>query len=216
MAMTPQAASRSLLDMVGKTPVIPVMVIDNAGVAADLARALVAGGLPILEVTLRTPAALDAISAMAGIDGAQVGAGTVLTPGDVAAARDAGAAFAVSPGSTDRLLDACEEAELPMLPGAATASEAMRLLERGYEFLKFFPAEAVGGRAALSALASPLPAIRFCPTGGITAETAPDYLSASNVVCVGGSWVAAPAMVADGDWSGIERLASAAADLRSP
>lgn len=151
---------------------------------------------------------------MAEVPGAIVGAGTVLNPDDAKRAQDAGATFAVSPGSTDRLLDACEAMGLPMLPGAATATEAMALLDRGYSFQKFFPAEAIGGAPALKSLAGPLPQITFCPTGGVTPENAVTYLSLPNTVCVGGSWVAPNAMVAAGDWAGITALAAEAAKLK--
>lgn len=211
--MTPAEASRHTAEICALAPVIPVLVIDDAGVARRLAEALVAGGLPALEVTLRTPAALDAIRAMAEVEGGVVGAGTLLTPADVAAAKAAGARFGVSPGATDRLLEACEDAGLPLLPGAATASEAMALLERGYTAAKFFPAEQAGGVAALRALGAPLPQLRFCPTGGVSLKTAPDYLALSNVMCVGGSWVAPKAMVEAGDWAGIEALAREASAL---
>jgi len=211
--MTPEDASRQTADLCRLAPVIPVLVIDDAGLAADLARALVAGGLPVLEVTMRTPAALDAIRAMSEVEGGIVGAGTLLTPADVEAAREAGALFGVSPGATDRLLDAAEAADLPLLPGAATATEAMRLLERGYTMQKFFPAEASGGAKALGSLASPLPQIRFCPTGGVGLKNAPDYLALPNTLCVGGSWVAPKDLVAAGDWGAIEKLASEAAAL---
>ena len=162
---------------------------------------------------MRTPAALDVIREMAGVPGGVVGAGTLLTPADVQAAKDAGAQFGVSPGATDRLLDACEEADLPLLPGAATASEAMRLLERGYTMLKFFPAEASGGAAAIKAIGAPIPQVMFCPTGGVSPANAADYLSLPNVVCAGGSWVAPKDMVLAGDWDGITALAQAAAQL---
>ncbi|MFP4274980.1 MAG: bifunctional 4-hydroxy-2-oxoglutarate aldolase/2-dehydro-3-deoxy-phosphogluconate aldolase, partial [Paracoccaceae bacterium] len=175
--VTPQAASVALESICALAPVIPVLVIEQPHQARPLAEALVAGGLPVLEVTLRTPAALDAIAAMAAVPGAVVGAGTLLSPEDAANARAAGARFGVSPGATDRLLSGCEEAGLPLLPGAATASEAMRLAERGYLMQKFFPASIAGGPAALGALGAPLPRIRFCPTGGITADNARDYLS---------------------------------------
>lgn len=211
--LSPEAASRQTADLCRLAPVIPVLVVEDTGIAADLARALVAGGLPVLEVTLRTPAALDVIRAMAEVDGGVVGAGTLLTPSDVEAAREAGALFGVSPGSTDRLLDAAETAELPMLPGAATATEAMRLLERGYSMQKFFPAEASGGAAALGALASPLPRVTFCPTGGVSLANARRYLDLPNTVCVGGSWVAPKDLVAQRDWAGIEALAAEAAAL---
>ena len=190
-----------------------MLVIDDAATAADLARALVAGGLPALEVTLRTPAALDAIREMAAVPGGVVGAGTLLTPKDVEGAKAAGATFGVSPGATDKLLDACEANELPLLPGAATATEAMRLLERGYTVQKFFPAEASGGAPALKAIGAPIPQIKFCPTGGVTLKNAPDYLGLSNTLCVGGSWVAPKDKVATGDWTGITALAKEAAGL---
>lgn len=211
--MTPEAASRRAAEICQLAPVIPVLVIHDADTAGDLARALVAGGLPALEVTLRTPDALDAIREMAKVDGGVVGAGTLLTPEDVHAATLAGALFGVSPGATDRLLDAAEEAGLPMLPGAATASEAMRLLERGYTVQKFFPAEASGGAPALKALSGPLPQIRFCPTGGVTLSNAPGYLKLPNTICVGGSWVVPQGLIDSGDWDGIEVLAAEAAKL---
>jgi len=194
-------------------PVMPVLVVTEAARARPLARALVAGGLAALEVTLRTPAAPEVIAEMAGIKGATVGAGTVITPEDVAVAVAAGAQFAVSPGATGRLLDACAEADLPLLPGAATASEAMRLYARGHDVLKFFPAEAAGGVAALRALAGPLPQIAFCPTGGVNAANAAAYLRLANVLCVGGSWVAPPDLIAAGDYAAITALARAAARL---
>lgn len=194
-------------------PIVPVLVVDDAAKARPLAEALVAGGLPALEVTLRTPAALDAIRAMADVPGGVVGAGTLVTPEDVRAAKEAGAQFGVSPGATDALIAACEAEGLPLLPGAATASEAMRLLEHGYDMLKFFPAEASGGAPALKAIGAPLPQIKFCPTGGVSPENAKDYLSLPNVVCAGGSWVAPKQKVSDGDWAGIESLARAASKL---
>ena len=194
-------------------PVIPVLVVPDAATARPLAEALVAGGLPVLEVTLRTPAALAAIREMAQVEGGVVGAGTLLTPEDVRAAQEAGARFGVSPGATERLLDACEAAELPLLPGAATSSESMALLERGYTVQKFFPAEANGGAAALKAIGAPIPQVRFCPTGGVTLANAPGYLGLSNTLCVGGSWVAPQALVDKGDWRGIEELAREAAAL---
>ncbi|MCG7492028.1 bifunctional 4-hydroxy-2-oxoglutarate aldolase/2-dehydro-3-deoxy-phosphogluconate aldolase [Thalassobius sp. Cn5-15] len=211
--MTPEAASTFTEHLCRTAPVIPVLVVETANYAADLARALVAGGLPVLEVTLRTPAALDVIREMASVDGGIVGAGTVLTRADAEAAKEAGAQFAVSPGATDALLSACEEIGLPLLPGAATSSEAMRLLERGYRVQKFFPAEANGGAPALKAIGAPLPQILFCPTGGVSPDNAMDYLSLTNTACVGGSWVAPKAMVAAGDWAGIRALAAEAAKL---
>lgn len=211
--MTPEDASRQTRDLCALAPVIPVLVVEDVANAQPLAAALVAGGLPVLEVTLRTPAALDVIRAMAEVEGGIVGAGTLLTPQDVEDAKAAGALFGVSPGATDRLLDAAEEAELPLLPGAATATEAMRLLERGYRMLKFFPAEAAGGAKALGSLASPLPQLTFCPTGGVSLKNARAYLDLPNTLCVGGSWVAPKDKVAAGDWAAIEALASEAAAL---
>ncbi|MCA1776439.1 MAG: bifunctional 4-hydroxy-2-oxoglutarate aldolase/2-dehydro-3-deoxy-phosphogluconate aldolase [Loktanella sp.] len=208
--MTPQQASELNEALCRRAPVIPVLVIDDAGQAEGLAQALVKGGLPALEVTLRTPAALDAIREMAKVAGGVVGAGTLLTPRDVENAKAAGAQFGVAPGATDRLLDACEANDLPLLPGAATASEAMRLLERGYTVQKFFPAEANGGAAALKAIGAPIPQVRFCPTGGVSLSNAPDYLKLSNTLCVGGSWVAPSDAVASGDWDRIEALAAEA------
>ena len=211
--MTPLEASAATAKTCQLAPVVPVLVVDDAASAADLARALVAGGLPALEVTLRTPAALDAIREMATVPGGVVGAGTLLTPKDVENAKAAGATFGVSPGATDMLLDACEANDLPLLPGVATATEAMRLLERGYTVQKFFPAEANGGAAALKAIGAPIPQVKFCPTGGVSLKNARDYLSLSNTICVGGSWVAPKDMVQAGDWAGITALAQEAAAL---
>jgi 2-dehydro-3-deoxyphosphogluconate aldolase / (4S)-4-hydroxy-2-oxoglutarate aldolase len=174
-------------------PVIPVVIIEDLADAVPLARALVAGGLKAIEITLRTPAGLDAIRAIAAeVEGAVPGAGTVLTPDQYAEVVRAGARFAVSPGITPRLLDAAEGSGIEPLPGIATASEAMALIERGYSFAKFFPAEAAGGAEFLAALASPLPQLRFCPTGGITPANASGYLKLPNVICVGGSWMVKP------------------------
>lgn len=211
--MTPAEQSRAAARICALAPVVPVLVIDDVSRAAGLARALVAGGLPALEVTLRTPAALDAIRAMAEVEGGMVGAGTLLTPADVKAAKAAGATFGVSPGATDRLIGACEDEGLPLLPGAVTASEVMGLLEKGYDVQKFFPAEAVGGAAALKALGAPIPQVRFCPTGGISMTNVAAYLSLKTVVCVGGSWVAPADAVANADWTRIETLARQAAAL---
>jgi len=196
-------------------PVIPVVVIDDVKAAVPMARALVAGGIRAIEVTLRTPAALEAIRAIAAeVQDATVGVGTVLTAADLAAALRAGARFAVSPGVSPRLLDAAEDSELPLLPGVATASEAMSLLERGYRHLKFFPAVPAGGHKLLGAWAGPLPQLCFCPTGGISLATAPDFLALPNVICIGGSWLTPTAKLAAGDWAGIELLAREAAALR--
>lgn len=211
--ITPLQASVESEKLCRLAPIIPVLVVDDASVARALAEALVAGGLPVLEVTLRTDAALDVIREMAQVEGGIVGAGTLLTPEDVQNAVDAGARFGVSPGATDRLLDACEAADLPLLPGAATASEAMALLERGYTVQKFFPAEANGGAPALKAIGAPIPQVRFCPTGGVSLKNAPDYLGLSNVLCAGGSWVAPKELVTKGDWKAIEELAREAAQL---
>ncbi len=214
--MTPEHASELVARVCALAPVIPVLVVEEAETAADLARALIRGGLPALEVTLRTSAALEAIRAMAAVEGGVVGAGTLLTEADVKAAKEAGATFGVSPGATKRLMDACEANDLPLLPGAATPSEAMALLERGYSVQKFFPAEANGGVATLRAWAAPLPRVRFCPTGGVSLANARDYLAQPTVACVGGSWVAPAAMVRAGDWDGVARLAAEAALLRAP
>lgn len=211
--MTPQQASVAAEKICRLAPVVPVLVIDDASKAARLAEALIKGGLPALEVTLRTPAALDAIREMASVPGGFVGAGTLLTPKDVEDAKAAGATFGVSPGATDKLLDACEANDLPLLPGTATASEAMRLLERGYTVQKFFPAEANGGVPALRAIGAPIPQVKFCPTGGVSLANAAAYLALSNTLCVGGSWVAPKDKVIAGDWAGITALAKEAAAL---
>ena len=211
--MTPTDASREAARICQLAPVIPVLTVSDIAHAAPLAEALVAGGLPALEVTLRTPAALDVIREMAGVDGGVVGAGTLLTPADVDAAKAAGATFGVSPGATDRLLDAAEANDLPLLPGAATASEAMRLFERGYSVQKFFPAEASGGVPALKSIGAPIPQIKFCPTGGVSLANARAYLALDNTLCVGGSWVAPADLMTSGAWNGIRSLAAEALDL---
>ena len=215
MTLSAKDASQQTREICGLAPIVPVLVVEEAALARPLAEALVAGGLPALEVTLRTPAALDVIREMAQVRGGHVGAGTLITPEDVRAAKDAGATFGVSPGATDALLAACEEADLPLLPGAATASEAMRLLERGYDMLKFFPAEASGGAPALKAIGAPLPQIGFCPTGGVSPANARSYLELPNVICAGGSWVAPKDLIEARDWAGIEALARATAQLAS-
>jgi 2-dehydro-3-deoxyphosphogluconate aldolase/(4S)-4-hydroxy-2-oxoglutarate aldolase len=211
--MTPEHASELAAKVCGLAAVIPVLVVDDASIAGALAAALVAGGLPALEVTLRTPEALDVIREMAKIEGGVVGAGTLLTSKDVEAAKEAGATFGVAPGATARLLDACEANDLPLLPGAATATESMALLERGYTVQKFFPAAANGGAPALKAIGAPIPQVKFCPTGGVSLANANEYLSLSNVLCVGGSWVAPIDLVKAGDWAGITALAARAAAL---
>ncbi len=201
-------------DILDAAPVIPVVIIDRLEDAVPLARALLAGGLPVIEITLRTSVGLEAIRAIAAeVPGALVGVGTVLEPGQYTAAAQAGARFAVSPGATPRLLDAAAGAGLAPLPGIATASEAMALIERGYRFAKFFPAEPAGGAAFLAAIASPLPQLKFCPTGGITLDSAPRYLKLPNVVCVGGSWMVNRATIAAGDWGAISAAAREAAAL---
>jgi len=197
-------------------PVIPVVIIDELRQAVPLARALVAGGLPVIEITLRTAAGLDAIRAIAAeVPEVIVGAGTVLDPAQLAAVTKAGARFAVSPGATARILDAVTGENIALLPGIASCSEAMVLIERGYGFAKFFPAEPAGGAAYLGAIASPLPQLRFCPIGGITLDTAPRYLKLPNVICVGGSWMVNRNTIAAADWSAITAAAMQAAALRA-
>ncbi|MFE1820087.1 bifunctional 4-hydroxy-2-oxoglutarate aldolase/2-dehydro-3-deoxy-phosphogluconate aldolase [Streptomyces anulatus] len=201
----------SVLDL---APVVPVVVLHDAADAVPLARALVAGGLPAIEVTLRTPAALESIRAMAAeVPGAVVGAGTVILPEHVRDTVDAGARFLVSPGWTDALLEAMKASGVPFLPGVSTTSEVVALLERGVREMKFFPAEAAGGTAYLKALSAPLPQARFCPTGGISLASAPSYLALPNVGCVGGSWMVPGDAVAAKDWDRVARLAAEAAAL---
>ena len=214
--MTSQDHKQTVLaDMLALAPVVPVVIVEDAAHAVPMARALVAGGLRAIEVTLRTPAALDAIRAIAAeVEDAVVGVGTVLDGRQLETARRAGARFAVSPGVSPKLLDAADDNALPLLPGAATASEAMHLLERGYRHLKFFPAVPAGGARLLGAWASPLPQVRFCPTGGISPANAADFLGLPNVICVGGSWLTPADKLKAGDWAGIERLARGAAALR--
>lgn len=213
MPITAKDASRITREVAALAPIIPVIVMRDVAHARPLAEALVAGGLPALEVTLRTPQALESIRAMAEVPGGVVGAGTLLTPQDVKAAKEAGATFGVSPGATDALVAACEEEGLPLIGGAVTASEAMRMLERGYDFMKFFPAETSGGAAAVKALGGPLPQVAFCPTGGITPANAGEYLNLPNVLCAGGSWVAPQRLMDDGKWDEIEGFAREAAAL---
>jgi 2-dehydro-3-deoxyphosphogluconate aldolase/(4S)-4-hydroxy-2-oxoglutarate aldolase len=205
------AALRQTLSL---APVIPVIVIHDVSQARPLAEALVAGGLPVLEVTLRTAHALQAIEEMAKVPGAVVGSGTVRTPLQMGHSVDAGCQFMVSPGASPRLLEAAEEHDIPLLPGIGTPTEAMTASEHGYSFLKFFPAEALGGVKVLKAYASPLPDITFCPTGGIDMVKAADYLALPNVICVGGSWVMPADAIASGDWKRIEALAREASELK--
>jgi len=206
------AATEALLR---HAPVIPVLTVEGAGDAVPLATALVAGGLPLLEVTLRTEGALKAITAMAKqVPGAIVGAGTIRTADQAKAAVEAGATFRVSPGATPQVIAAVQKLGVPFLPGCATASEAMRLAEEGFRFLKFFPAEAAGGVNYLKSLAAPLADLRFCPTGGIDADKAKAYLALPNVVCVGGSWITPAAALKAGDWATVTRLSLEAGKLR--
>ncbi|MEV6442363.1 bifunctional 4-hydroxy-2-oxoglutarate aldolase/2-dehydro-3-deoxy-phosphogluconate aldolase [Amycolatopsis sp. NPDC051716] len=196
-------------DLLELSPVMPVVVIDDADDAVPTARALLAGGIGVIELTLRTPAALSAIERVAAeVPDIVIGAGTVVSPDQAKQAADAGAQFLVTPGCTDAVVDACFESGLPFLPGASTVSEAMRLAERGLSALKFFPAEASGGVAYLKSIAGPLPSLKFCPTGGITVASAPSYLALPNVGCIGGSWLTASLDVAT-----IEKLAADAAAL---
>ena len=199
--------------MLGRGPVIPVLVIDDVESAVPLARALCRGGLTVLEVTLRTPAGLASIERIAAeVPEAIVGVGTVLTGADLENSAKAGAQFAVTPGLTDAL---AEPGPVQLLPGAATASEILRAIEYGFRYLKFFPAVPAGGVEALKAFAGPFPEITFCPTGGVGAANAPDFLALANVICVGGSWIAPAAAVRSGDWARIESLARAASALTS-
>lgn len=211
MAKRQQALAHTL----GLGPVVAVVVVERLADAVPMAKALVAGGVLAIEVTLRTPVALDALRAIAAeVEGAHVGAGTVITPADLAAAERAGARFAVSPGATATLVAAAADSALPWLPGVATASEAMAALERGHRHLKLFPAEAAGGTALLRGLHGPLPGLRFCPTGGITPASAGNYLALPNVACVGGSWLTPKAALVAGDWGRITRLAQEASALK--
>jgi 2-dehydro-3-deoxyphosphogluconate aldolase/(4S)-4-hydroxy-2-oxoglutarate aldolase len=204
--------------LIGKgAPVIPVLTIERAADAVPLARALVRGGLPVLEITLRTEAALEVLKLIAAeVRDAVVGAGTVLNASQLDQARRAGARFIVSPGCTPSLAQAVAASGLAYLPGVQTVSEAMALMEQGFRLLKFFPADTAGGLGWLKAVAAPLAGLRFCPTGGVNAETAPAYLALGNVACVGGSWVAPADAVTAGDWGRIERLAAVAAALKQP
>lgn len=203
-----------LLSLLGSQPVIPVLKIDRAVDAVPLARALAKGGLRMIEITLRTPEALEAIRRAANeVEEAVVGAGTILNPRQFEEAADAGSKFIVSPGLTRDLTAAAADSPVPLLPGAITPGEMMTALDVGLDFLKFFPAEQAGGAAFLKSLSSPLAGIKFCPTGGVSVKNANDYLGLPNVVCVGGSWVAPDNMVKSGDWAGIEALARAASGL---
>lgn len=202
-------------DLLALSPVMPVVVIDDVDDAVPTARALLAGGIGVIELTLRTPVALTAIERVAAeVPDIVVGAGTVTSPEQARQAADAGAKFLVTPGCTDSVLDAAFATGLPFLPGAATVSEAMRLAERGLSALKFFPAEASGGAAFLKSIAGPLPELQFCPTGGITVSSAPSYLALPNVGCIGGSWLTPAKLLAAKDFAAVEKLAAEAAALR--
>lgn len=211
--MDPYQASKKTEGICRLAPVIPVLVVHNPDIAKPLAEALISGGLPVLEVTLRTESALDVISEMAKIPGGVVGAGTITKAKDVKDAINAGANFAVSPGSTDNILEACEQQNLPILPGAATSSEIMRLFDLGYSVQKFFPAEAIGGQSALKAIGGPLPNVKFCPTGGITIDNAKGYLELKNTLCVGGSWITPQRLIENKDWKSITALAKTASKI---
>lgn len=203
-------------DVLRLSPVMPVVTIDDAAHAEPLARVLLASGVKTIEVTLRTPAALDAIKAIASVaPEIIVGAGTVLTADDLQAAIDAGARYALSPGGTPKLMKAARKKSIPFIPGVATASEMQRGMELGYRCFKFFPAEQLGGVSAMKAFAGPFPSLRFCPTGSITPEKAPAYLALNNVLCVGGSWIAPAEYIKAGDWASIEAAAKRAVALNS-
>ncbi len=213
--MTARSPHDDVLSIMALAPVIPVLTVRDAEDGVAQARALVAGGLRAIEVTLRTPGALGAIAAIAAqVPGATVGAGTITDPAQIEAAVAAGARFLVSPGASPRLAQAAAGAPVPFLPGIATASEAMTLMELGFRALKLFPAEAVGGVKLLSSLAGPLPDLKFCPTGGIDLAKAPAYLALPNVVCVGGSWMLPRQALADGNYATIEALSREAAALK--
>lgn len=206
---------QTLVPVLEQAGVVPVLVIDNVSEALPLAQALVEGGLNVLEITLRTEAALAAVEEIAKhLPDAHVGTGTVLNAGDIQRSVDAGATFMVSPGTTEAFLDAADDCSVPLLPGAANPSEVMRLLERGYRYQKFFPAEAAGGVPMLKSIGGPLAQVKFCPTGGVSPSNAKSYLSLANVVCVGGSWMAAPKLVAEKNWAEITRLAREASLLK--
>lgn len=194
-----------------RAPIIPVLALDDPGIAVELAQALVSGGLPVIEVTLRSPRATEVLKKMAAVKNAIVGAGTILTTEQADMAISSGAKFLVSPGATPKILDAAEKFSIPLLPGIATSSEIMQVVERGYRFLKFFPAETAGGMAALKSFAGPFPQVRFCPTGGIDTEKAKGYLALPNVICVGGSFVTPESLVAARDWAKITALAKSVA-----
>jgi 2-dehydro-3-deoxyphosphogluconate aldolase/(4S)-4-hydroxy-2-oxoglutarate aldolase len=204
----------TLLDIMRTSAVIPVIAIDDPDHAVPLAKALVAGGIRVLEVTLRTQHGLGAIRAMSQVEGAIVGVGTLTQPEEFVAARDAGAVFGVSPGLTDALIAAAKSSGLPLLPGVMTPSEVMKAREQGFKQLKLFPAVPAGGVGMLNAIAGPLSDVVFCPTGGISQDTAPAFLSLKNVACVGGSWLTPKDAMQAGDWDRITAIAKAASALR--
>lgn len=208
-----ERASELLRAFLKPVPIVPVLVIKDPAHAVPVAEALVAGGLPVVEVTLRTPCAIEVIMAMSEVKNCVVGVGTLLSDEDVVAAKKAGAKFGVSPGSTDVLVTSCEANDLPLLAGVSSASEMMRLHERGYDVAKFFPAEASGGVQALRAFAGPMPQFHFCPTGGLNAENTKNYLALPNVICVGGSWIVPSDHLVNEDWSAIEKLAATGLDI---
>ncbi|WP_375492598.1 bifunctional 4-hydroxy-2-oxoglutarate aldolase/2-dehydro-3-deoxy-phosphogluconate aldolase [uncultured Jatrophihabitans sp.] len=209
-------AATGAVDRLGECGVVPVLAVDDPAHGGPLAQALAAGGLPVAEVTFRTPAAAQVLGEMAAVDGMLVGAGTVLTAGQVDTAVDAGARFVVSPGWSDAVVRRCAELDVPVLPGVATATDVLRALDHGVRTVKFFPAETSGGVAAVKALAAPFAGMRFVPTGGIGEQQLSEYLAVPNVLAVGGSWLAPPALVAAGNWAEITRLARAAVDAVGP
>ena len=206
----------ALVSLLARTPVLPVVIIDSADSAVPLAHALLRGGINAIEITLRTDAALAAITQVAKhVPDMLLGVGTVLTRADLQASADAGARFAVSPGATPALLAAARTSSIPLLPGVATASEIMQALEHGIDFCKLFPASIAGGVDALKSFAGPFPQVRFCPTGGVNLQNAPSYLALTNVVCVGGSWLTPTSAIKQRDWTAIETLATQAARLKA-
>ncbi len=211
--LTALQSSEIAKEICSRSKVIPVLSVELKSDAIPLAEALISGGLNVLEVTLRTSSALDVIYEMSKVKGAIVGVGTLLKPVDAENAKKVGARFGVSPGITDELVRACEENGLPLLAGVSSVSEVMRMLDRGYNFLKFFPAEVAGGVSALNALKAPLPQVSFCPTGGISMINAQEYLALKNVICVGGSWMATPEMIQNNSWDEIAENARSASKL---
>lgn len=205
----------SIENILTSAPVVPVVVIENLEDAVPLAKALFNGGLKALEITLRTPVAAEAVKLMKeAVPEAYVGTGTVIDKATFEASVAAGADFMVSPGVNDELLELAKESDIPFLPGAATPSEVMNLASHGFKFLKFFPAEAAGGAPMLKSIGGPLPQVKFCPTGGISLETAPKYLALDNVVCVGGTWMLDKELIANKDWQAIEALAKQASEVK--